>query len=194
MQKKTNFILFHTKNKPIPDNLESIQIGDVDIKRARTVKYIGVNIDELLTWKVHVESVCNSLLKYFGIFNNIKNFVTRKIARQIYFAFVFSRINYGIEVYGSCSGYLNRKIQILQNRLLKMLLNLDRLTSTNQLHKELRILKINDIYRVNLLNLVNKAPMEELPPCFIHFFYEHETVHNTRNAGSLFVRRSKTVT
>ena len=41
------------------------------------------------------------------------------------------------------------KIQILQNKLMKMLLKLDRRISTNFPHKMLNICKVNDIYVVD---------------------------------------------
>ena len=51
----------------------------------------------------HVDIVCASLVKYFDIFNHIKSLITSRIARQLYFAFINSRISYGIEVYGHCA-------------------------------------------------------------------------------------------
>ena len=74
---KTYFVLFHAVNTPVPG--------------------IFVHYNE------HFQSICNSFLKYFGIFDHIKHKVNKKTARQLYFAFVFSRIKYGIEIYGNCS-------------------------------------------------------------------------------------------
>ena len=79
---KTCFVLFHTKNKPVPFNLGEIQIDDIVIKRVNHTKYLGMLIDENLNWHEHVNFLCKSLVKYFGIFNKIKNFVTAKTARQ----------------------------------------------------------------------------------------------------------------
>ena len=60
---KTNFVLFHTLNKPLVKNLREIETEAMNIKRVDVVTYLGVTIDENLTWKSHVENVCNSLLK-----------------------------------------------------------------------------------------------------------------------------------
>ena len=62
------------------------------IKRVNSFKYLGITLYETLNWSVHVDILCESLLKYFGIFNHIKYKVTPKIARQIYYAFIYSRI------------------------------------------------------------------------------------------------------
>ena len=99
---KSYFSIFHTKNKHVPEDLNEIVVDNMKIKRSNSVKYIGKHIDEYLNWNVHVDNLLVSLLKYFGIFNQLKDYVSNKLARQLYYAFVCSNINYGIEVYGSC--------------------------------------------------------------------------------------------
>ena len=120
------------------------------IKRSRSVKYIGLHIDELRNWKTHIAHLNESLIKLFGTFNQLKDYVSAKLARQIYYPFVYSRISYGIEVYGSCAKTSLERVQILQNKLLKLLLRLHPLTSTNSLHNNMKILKIKDVYGLSL--------------------------------------------
>ena len=66
------------KNKPLPNDFDSIQTNHMTIGRVKTVIFI----DENLYWNAHVDVVCVSLIKYFGIFNHIKSFITSDIARQ----------------------------------------------------------------------------------------------------------------
>ena len=56
-----------------------------------------------------------TLVKYFGIFNQLKDYVSNHLARKLYYAFVYSNISYGIEVYGSCSDTSLDKLQAIQN-------------------------------------------------------------------------------
>ena len=139
------------------------------IRRVMIVNYLGLVIDENLYWNAHVDFVCTSLLKYFGIFNHIESFITIRIARQLYFAFINSRINYGIEVYGHCADEHLSKLQTSQNKLLKLLLKLDRRTFTNQLHRDLSLLKVSDIHAVSLLCFVNKCRAARCPETFCKF-------------------------
>ena len=113
---KTYFVLFHTVNKPVRDDLIEIVTPQMTIKQATKMKYSGLLLEEKLNYNEHVQSICNSLLKYFGIFNHIKHKVNKKTARQLYFAFVFSRIKYGIEIYGNCS---ERNVNKIQTRFLR---------------------------------------------------------------------------
>ena len=51
------------------------------------------------------------------------------------------------------------KIQILSNKLLKYLLKLDQDTPSNDLHKTIKILKVEDLVNVNILSFVKNAFM-----------------------------------
>ena len=73
------------------------------IKRAASVKYIGLQIDENFNWNVHIDFLIMTLVKYFGIFNQLKGYASNQLARKLYYAFVYSNISCGTEVYGSCS-------------------------------------------------------------------------------------------
>ena len=138
---KPYFTVFHTKKKDVPEELQSIEIDDIEIQRSYSVKYIGLHIDEKLKWDVRIDSLIKSSVKYFGIFNHIKDYVSTHLARQMYYAFVYSRINYGVEVYSLCSNKLMDKVQVVQNKLLKLLLRRHPRSSTNELHNDLGYFK-----------------------------------------------------
>ena len=65
---KSNFIIFHGVRKNKVDNITELKIGTEILQRSNTVKYIGVTLDECLSWDQHIDSVCSSLVKYFSVF------------------------------------------------------------------------------------------------------------------------------
>ena len=186
------FLLFHTRNKPVPSDFEFIKIDDIIIQRSRTIKYLGTHLDETLNWNEHVRQVCKSLMKYFGIFSKIRSFVTPKISRQLYFAFIYSRINYSIELYGTSSKEQLSKVQILQNKLLKLLYSRESRTPTEQLHKDIHILKVKDIYICNTLSFVNSCIMGNVPEYFKTYYTYRESNYCLRR-NLLNVPRTRTV-
>ena len=189
---KTCFIVFHTRNKKIPHNLKEIKIDDVTITRVKETKYLGLHYDEHLTWNEHVTYLCQKLVKFFGIFKKIRQCITLKIARQLYFSFIYSRINYGLQIYGSCSKALMSKIQTLSNRLLKFLLKLDIRTPTIVLHKKLNVLKITDNFEVNMLNFVRDCLYGDCPDLFKNYFVFSNHGHSVR-IPKLYVHPHRTV-
>ena len=62
---KTKYVLFHkAKSKDnLPLVLPDLFINDVKIKSENSLKFLGVMIDENLTWKAHVELVEKKISK-----------------------------------------------------------------------------------------------------------------------------------
>ena len=58
----------------------------------------------------------------------------------------------------------------MQNKLLKLLLHLDRLTPIDKLHTHFNILKITAQYKCSVLSLVNDAQLGKFPEMFENYF------------------------
>ena len=68
-------------------------------------------------------------------------------------------------------------MQIMKNKLLKLLFNFDRYINTFFLHKELSLLKVEDIYTTNLLSFVNECRARRSAPVF----HDHFSVYMNLN-------------
>ncbi len=111
--------MFHhiqSKRKQIPEYLSSIQIGNTIIKKIPSAKYLGVILDENLNWKEHISTLNKSLLKTSNSFRIIKHKVAQIDKLALYYAYIYSRIQYGIEVYGKASSTTMKTVQTQQNR------------------------------------------------------------------------------
>ena len=77
---------------------------------------------------------------------------------------------------------------------MKLLLKTDRRYSTNYLHRDLNILKIQDIYEVCLLRFVHSCVRGEPIETYQNFFTSHVTVHtyNTRHKDRLKIHQIRT--
>lgn len=188
---KTSFVVFRGKYTRPYSNIQRIVTNDMIIQRAPHAKYLGITFDECLTWKTHIDSLCKSLCKYFGIFNHIKRNLTRNTVRQVYFACIYSRISYGIEILTNCSFTLLKKLQVMQSKLLKLLLNLNYRTPTDILHKNVHILKVSDVRTVKIIRFVQNCLLGNCPNYFQHYFVHREHVYNLRN-DFLHINRTRT--
>ena len=119
----------------------------------------------------------------------MKNFLTNNLIRTIYYACVYSRIQYGLEVYGMCSKTNLKSLQVIQNKLLRVLAKKDRYYNSNQLHKDFDLLNIEEARNMLILkfvyNCVNGQPVE----VFQDYFTLQTHLHFTRQSGHL--RRSR---
>ena len=159
----------------------------LDINSVKCVQYLGLLIDENLYWHMHVEHGYDSLVKYFGILNYVKTMVSKKIARQLYFAFIHSRIRYGIEGFWRlCKWVYLKKLQVIQNKLLKLLLNFEGQTSNNE-YQHLCSLKVADV-----LSFVDECRSGSCPNLFASYYHVREGVYDLRQNGRLHVPMART--
>ena len=64
---KTNFVLFLMQNKPVPKKCTCIHTDVMQITRVKSTQYLGMSLDENLYWHDHVDQICASLVRYFGM-------------------------------------------------------------------------------------------------------------------------------
>ena len=178
---KTCFIIFkHNRwlHQQIPD---SISFSNKTINRVKSVKYLGLLIDESLKWNYHVNEVCNSIKKLFPIFYNIRQYINLKHARSIYYSMIYSKVKYAIIAYGQTSQENINKIQILQNKLMKVLTKKNYRFSTNCLHNELDIIKVNDIINQEIVTFVHGYVNHKLPSVFDNYFIHRHSIETYLN-------------
>ena len=110
-------------------------------------------------------------------------------------AFILSRINYAIEIYGDASKKLLKRTQVHQNRILKILQYRNICTSTNAIHRDFGVLKISDQYELKILRLMHLYVNnnEKLPDALQNIFQTRSNIHNypTRNSDNFQVPKTK---
>ena len=105
--KKTNYMLFKSRRKHFIIS-GHLFINETIIESVESTSFLGIRIDENLTWKNHIDIVCNSLSKKIGILYRLRHFVSRKIMVMLYKSFILPHITYGLEVWGAaCKTNLN---------------------------------------------------------------------------------------
>ena len=184
---KSSFTIFRSPKLKVTNIPNSISFNNSEILRSKSVKYLGVTLDEFLNFKEHTTNVCNSLKKYFRIFYNIRRYMNKSQSTSLYYSYIFSRIQYAIQIYCANSQSNTNKLQIMQNKLLKVLLTKNRRYSTDQLHDDLDILKVNDIECLETLTFVKNFMLNKLPIAFVNYFSKPNHSIYTRGLNSLLV-------
>lgn len=119
--KKTKSMIFRTRQKHIPPHqIPDIMINNQTIERVESFKFLGVLIDQNLTWNKHVIYISNKLSRTCGVLSKLKNMLPKNILQLIYNALFLSHLNYGITAWGfhSC----NRLIK-LQKKAIRIISN-----------------------------------------------------------------------
>ena len=85
---KTTFTLFHRiqDRDNLPLRLPILKINDYDIKRSSSIKFLGVLVDEHLSWTDHINILENKLSKNLGLLYKSKHFLNANGMRSTLFS------------------------------------------------------------------------------------------------------------
>ena len=108
--------------------------------------------------------------KAYYVFHNIRDYLSFDNIKTIYYTLIYSRIKYGLIICGQAGSTKLKKVQTLQNQLLKVLLGKKYRFPTNDLHHELKILKVEDITNLEILTFVHNYFANNLPNAFDNYF------------------------
>ena len=82
---KTKYVMFHKEKSKdnLPSVLPDLIINYTKTKRENSLKFVGVMIDENLTWKTRVELVENKISKSVGILYKASRFLTFSVQEKL---------------------------------------------------------------------------------------------------------------
>ncbi len=157
------------KTKDIAMGFNTMNICNTQIKRVREANYLGLILDENHTFSSHIDYLLKTLIKYAIFFKMIINHVPTICKLQLYYANMYFRVLYGIEIFGNTSCNNDKRIQTVQNKCLKTLFNLKWDTSTNELHHNLKVLKVCDVFKIRISEFEYKSIHNILPNVFPNY-------------------------
>jgi len=116
---KTEVILFRSKNKPVPYTM-NLNLDGHALKFSKHVKYLGLFLDDNLTWNFHFDHLAAKLRRSNGILSKLRHFVPQSILKTLYYAIFHSHLSYAVIVWGQ-STTQNSRIGKLQKRCMRIL-------------------------------------------------------------------------
>ena len=126
-------------------------------------KYLGVIIDNNLTWKNHITQIKLRLSKGIGILYKLRQVVSQSVLRSLYFAFVQSNINYCLLNWGNAAPINLTQIKTSLNKALRVMCFKDPRYHAHTLYKELKILPFEETYKQQLAKFMWTVKQNILP-------------------------------
>lgn len=173
---KTKAILF---TPCISDSYPEIKLGNVPVQYVPDYKYLGMIIDKDLKFRAQISSLSGKLARVVGISYSIGSLLNVPAALSVYFSLAYSHISYIISVWGNSGVTRIGEIQVQQNKIIRNLFqhhfpNLH----TDELFARLELLKVSDIYRLELGKVMFKTINSDSYPFLNNMLVDLQWHHN----------------
>ena len=161
-----------------------LKLADTEIESVDQFNFLGITFDKHLNWNAHTNTLFGKISRNTGMLNKIKLFLPSRILKTIYSSLILCQLNYGIQVWGQ--NY--KRIFKHQKRVMRIITCSKYNAYFEPLFKELKLLKLEDIRKLQELKLYYKLVHRQLPRyfnCISVTTINAVHHHNTRQSGNL---------
>ena len=178
-------MVIRPKNKVTNLNEIHIKIGNVYLSRVgndckeRHIKFLGLLIDENLTWTHHIAYVNQKLSKSLFFMSQLKHLFNTYCLRMLYFAFIFPHLLYGLICWGNIQPSSLKQTFLYQKRAIRIVCKSKYNSHTDPLFKT-QILKVYDLVHYISLKFMYDYKNSLLPYSFNDTFILNRQLPNSR--------------
>ena len=183
--RKSKLLMF--RSRPVIE-LPSLSFGGEEIEWVTEFKYLGITITNNMSFSKHVNNVTTKISQITGTFTCLRTIVPRNILIKLYYALVFPHLSGHIVVWGSAPPSHLRSLIVRINNLLRTILGVTWVNgrpsmATNDMFKELGMLQLHNIFKINLYKLLRLLVDGKLPEFWDLLLARYITPHayNTRH-------------
>ena len=172
---KTNTMLFTNKrgNLKLP-----IQVNNINLEEKDETTFLGVQIDNKLSWKTHIQYISNKISKSIAILRLLRHRFPKRILRIIYMSLIYSYINYCNLIWGSACKTILNPLFLLQKKAIRLINNSAYLDHTDPIFESLGFLKIFEVFKLNCLLFAFKFLKTDQYPAFKNQMLKNSMIHS----------------
>ncbi len=142
--KKTCYVLFRVSHNA-PVNQFNICIADVTLERRESVKFLGLYIDDVINWKVHIAYLCSKLAKDIAMLRVAARCLPTTCIIMLFHAFFSAHLTFGIEFWSSAGTTSLAPIHVLHKKALRIAAGNSMLSHAQLSANALQVLMFDDL-------------------------------------------------
>ena len=147
-----------------------------ELIKSTSSTFLGITIDQSVTWVSHTRKISLKISRVIGILRKLKRTFPQYILRTIYNSLIHPHLIYGLNLLG----FKHKRITVLQKKAVRILTFRPYISHTTSAFKELKMLMLEDLYKIQLYKIYYKNDKNFLPEYFQTFtpYYSTVTDHN----------------
>ena len=185
---KTKWLLFHplSKRQSLSQTLCYLLIENIHIKREYVTIFLGIFIDENLSWKQHIDIVSSKISKSIAILSKSRDVLSKQCIKQLYISFIRNYVNYANIAWASTSKSKLKRLYRCQKHAARIIYPKDRYTHASPLSNDMKTLNVFQLNIFNILCFMYKCKQNLNPPVFRNIFtHRTKTKYAFRNENSI---------
>ena len=151
-------------------NAPTVSMDGAPLKQVLHSKYLGVYIDQNLSWSEHIQKVIKKIASGIGALKRVRSFVPIAIQRLIFNSLIQPHFDYCFVVWDKCKKTLTDKLQKLQNRAARILTYSPYDASADPLIESLGWKKLENQRKVKKAVMVYKS-LNSLAPSYMRSMF-----------------------
>ena len=195
---KTNYIIFRAYKKALPISYPNLCIMGTPITQVQSSKFLGVYVDQHLSWKEHISNISTKIAKNLGILTRISRILPPQTRTALYYTLIHPYITYCNIVWASAYKSNLSKLLILQKRAIRFVAKLPYGAHTKPEFLSLKILKPDQIRQVQIGIFMYRYIHNQLPSTyrdyFQNYFIRNRCSRNTNPFYTPFARTNTRLT
>ena len=157
-------------------------MGNHIIERTKSYRYLGLLVDEKLSWENHITEICSKLSQIAGVIYKIRTLLSKEALMLVYHALVGSKLRYGLVCWATATQPLLDKITVAHNKIITYMTFSKRCTRMWPLYCNLKVLPLDLLIKIEHAKTMYKFENKMLPQVFDDYFRKPSHEHSTRYA------------
>ena len=93
-----------------------LSVGNIEIKSVRSTIYLGLIVDDTLSWSDHSDTISMKIKPGTGVLKRTWNYLPKSSLITLYRTLIETHLRYCKLIWGQCGETIKDKLQALQNR------------------------------------------------------------------------------
>ena len=189
---KSKYMIF--SRSPNSTHTEPVKINNTVISKVNSAKFLGIMIDDQLSWSPHITSVSNVISRNTGVISKLHSFLPSTTLFSLYNTLILPYLNYCNVVWARTSTSKLQSLIKVQKRAIRICTRSQPRDHTAPLFAKLRTLTLVDINKLQMGIIMYKFTNNLLPSTFSSYFTSVRNIHqyHTRSHNNLYVPFTRT--
>ena len=135
-------IVYLSKTTTFTYNI-NIHLCDTPVKCVKSLRLLGLTVDHNMSWEPHLSAIVKRLQSAIGLLYILRLFLDKKSMLLYYNSYVLPIFDNCMNIWGNAADVHIKKLQVLQNRAARIILNVDMNMGSEWLCKQLGWMNIN---------------------------------------------------